>query len=396
MTKTLNRMAAATIIVAALLAITGCVAHASTGRHTSTSGRGTMRWGAFATAGVHDSHEATTPAVVATTANVTTIAAGNASSMALDSSGTVWVWGLGVHGDLGQGNLTAHVKTAVVVPGLPPITAIAESQDTDYAITASGDVYGWGWNAGGQLCLGDTEQHDSPVQLPLWHITAAAGGSDHMIFLTATGTVISCGGNPYGQLGDGTTVDATTPQSVVGLPDSPVVQVSGGEVDSTALLEDGQVWDWGRNNFGQLGNDTLTDSDVAVQVQLPTTASSIYTGGSIDNNGQALGILTNGTVFAWGNDAYGQFCDDTTATNNPTPVKAFTAVQSGTSITKVATGGYASYGIDAAGNVWACGRDTLGQVGNGHSRGNVLMPVVVLRGATMVSSTASNVAAYQP
>jgi alpha-tubulin suppressor-like RCC1 family protein len=378
----------AVLAATAVIGLSSCIASAQT-----PTGQ---RWGALVTVGVSDSHESDTPTPISGLSGIVQMAVGNASGIALDSSGNVFAWGLGTHGALGQGDTVNHVAAAVRVPGLPTIVSIGESQDTNFAVSSTGTVYGWGYNAGGQLCLGNTAQHHSPTLLPLSGVTATAGGSDHEIFLTSSGTVEACGGNSNGQLGNGTTTNSTTVVSVTGL--TGVTQISAGETTSSAILTSGQVWDWGQNEWGQLGNGTTTNSDVPVQVNLPSgsVATQVYTGGSINTNGQAIAMLSSGVPYIWGNDSFGQFCNGTQSATNSTPVQAFTALPSGVTLSSVATGGYTSYGIDTSGNVWACGSDRLGAVGDGSSKGNVLSPVDVLSGATIVGSTANNVAAYQP
>jgi alpha-tubulin suppressor-like RCC1 family protein len=352
----------------------------------------TYRWGGFDTPDGGDTNEADSPTAVGNLSDITAIAAGNASDMALDSSGHVWTWGDGVNGVLGDGSTDDHVSTAVEVTGLPTIVAIAEADDTDVAIDASGNVWGWGWNESGQLCLGDTKEHKSPVELTkLSGVVAAAGGGMHMTYLLADGTMEACGRSGSGELGNGTTTNSEIPVKVVGLPSSPIKAITAGPSTSTALLENGEVWDWGNNKYGQLGDGTQTASDVPVQVDLPagSTAEEVYEGGDDRRNGQSLALLTNGQVWGWGNDLDGQLGNGRSRRVISRPVEA-TALPSGVTFTFVASGGAHSLGLDSNGNVWAWGSNTKGQVGEGSAGGSVLAPVNVLSGATIISATAND------
>jgi len=350
----------------------------------------TYRWGGFFTPLKNDVNEVNSPTAVGGLSNITAIAAGNASDMALDSSGNVWTWGDGVGGVLGDGSTADHVTTAVEVTGLPKIVSIGEADDTDVAIDGSGNVWGWGWNEGGQLCTGTTTEHNSPMKLTnLSGVVAAAGGGTHMTYLLANGKMEACGGGRKGELGNGTFTSSLTPVPVTGLPSSAITAITAGPSTSTALLANGQVWDWGSNQFGQLGDGTRTNSDVPVQVQLPSAAAQVYAGGDDRENGQSLALLKNGQVWGWGDDANGQLGNGGHRKVNKRPLEA-TALPSGVTFTFVAAGGAHSLGLDSAGNVWAWGSNTKGQVGDGSSGSNVLTPVKVLTGVGLVSATAND------
>ena len=350
-------------------------------------GNTTYRWGSL-----FGEAEKTQPTVVGFLSDVTAIAAGNSSSVALDGQGHVWTWGLGADYVLGRSNKANHTASAVEVPGIPPAVAIAESYNTDVAITASGAVYGWG-DSGGALCTGNTNKVRRPERLTaLNHVVMAAGAGGHMLYLLADGTLKTCGNNVDGQLGDGTLNPSYVPVTVTGLPPSRIVALSAGWRDSTVLLANGQVWDWGFNQSGNLGDGVTADSDVPVKADLPSAAKEIYQGGSDHQNGQSLALLSNGQVWGWGNNSYGQLGDGGTKLVNPTPGRV-SNVPTGVTFSYVVSGGATSYGLDTKRNVWAWGASSTGQIGNGVVRGHVLTPVKVLSGATLISSTADNTVA---
>ncbi|HXQ62986.1 MAG TPA: hypothetical protein VN796_11675 [Acidimicrobiales bacterium] len=357
----------------------------------------TQHWGSYSESS-GNSQEVDTPTVLGRLNDVVAIQAGNASGMALSRrhGRHVYVWGLGANGALGIGGKRNALTSAVEVPGLPPIAAIGESDDTDVAVTTTGAVYGWGWNSGGQLCLGNTSEVDRPVLIPLLTgVVAAAGGGTHMTYLLGNGSIVACGENTHGQLGNGTFTDSTTPVTVTGLPAGTVTQISAGPTASAALVG-GAVWDWGNNQYGQLGNGSTTDSDVPVEAGLPvgTTATEVYEGGDNSGNGQVL-ALTNTGVYGWGNDSEGQLGNGTTPSRVDRPTLA-SALPTGVTFTSVASGGHHGLGLDSSGNVWAWGGGGAGQIGNGTSSGNVLTPVMVLTGADMISATADTSVAHVP
>ena len=354
------------------------------------------RWGAYDSPARGDTHQVDAPTAVGNLSDITTILAGNASYMALDASGHVWTWGDGVDDVLGNGSTADHPLTAVEVAGLPTIKAIGEADDTDVAIDTDGNVWGWGWNEGGQLCLGTTKRQKHPIELTnLSGVAAAAGGGTHMTYLLANGTMEACGNNADGQLGDGTTVSSTTPVVVTGLPASPVTAITAGPSTSTALLGDGQIWDWGNNVYGQLGDGNKMSSDIPVEVPLPGPAIEAYAGGDQRSDGQSLALITNdgqSQVWGWGDGANGQLGNGSDRRTNRRPVEA-TALPSGVTFTYVATGGATSYALTSAGDLYSFGSNSVGQIGDDTSGGDVASPVQVMSGVSNVTSTANDVAA---
>jgi alpha-tubulin suppressor-like RCC1 family protein len=383
---TIAAVVVATGTVASLAIAPSTVAkggHPAAGRQAS-DGDTTSSWGHFDTQ-QGGGHESTSPTPVGNLTNITQIAAGNASYMALDSSGHVWTWGLGANGVLGDGSTKNHTTSAVEVEGLPTIVSIAEADNTDVALDASGHVWGWGWNEAAQLCEGNKAQHSTPVELKhLSGVAAMAGGGTHMVYLLANGTLEACGFNSDGQLGNGTFASSKVPVTVVGLPSS-VAAISAGQAASTALLTNGQVWDWGYNKWGQLGDGSTTNSDTPVQVRLPLAATQVYTGGDEPKNGQSLALLSDGTIWGWGNNQWGQLGNGT-ETDSSMPVQA-TKLPTGVTFDYVVSGGAHSLALDSHGNVWAWG-DSRG-VGSGSS-GSVLTPIQVMSGADIISATAND------
>jgi len=313
----------------------------------------------------------------------------NAATYVLTSAGAVWAFGAGGSGELGSGGTADSFTTPVRVqfPAGVTIASLPDqsSMDTALAIDSTGHVWGWGKNGSGELCLGTTHKQLKPVELPLSGVTLATGGGGHGLY-DASGTLYACGDNAAGELGDdGYFTNATTPMPVTGLPDEPITTVVSSYRGSGALLADGTYWDWGMNNLGQLGIGTKADGAVPVQVPLPASVTQVTQGGSSGINGQTLVVLSTGKVYGWGANDQGQLCGDTIASPVVSPTKIVPPV--GVAWTKAASGGSTSYLIDAAGNLWACGRGSNGQIGQGTTKAKQVAPKDVLSGVTRVSGT---------
>ena len=272
---------------------------------------------------------ATTPIPVAGLTGVVAIAAAAQDSYALLSDGTVMAWGDNESGQLGDGSMsgpdscytqaepTQCSTTPVPVEGLDEVTAIAAGQNFALALLKDGTVMAWGAGEEGDLGDGSVSWGD-PVPTPvqgLSALTAIAAGGYNALALLSNGTVTAWGGNEFGQLGDGTLTQSDVPVAVSGLTGISAIAVGGA---SLALRDDGSVMAWGSNVSGQLGDGTLTGpsecfalnfcSPTPVEVSGIEHATAIAAGG-----GQSLALLSDGAVMAWGLNWEGQLGDGTTA-----------------------------------------------------------------------------------
>nr|WP_269456777.1 Ig-like domain-containing protein [Thermanaeromonas toyohensis] len=285
------------------------------------------------------------------------ISAGTYHSLALKSDGTVWAWGQNSYGQLGDGT-TTNRYTPVQVQGLSDVVAVAAGGGHSLALKSDGTVWAWGANNYGQLGDGTTANRYTPVQVQgLSGVVAiAAALGSHSLALKSDGTVWAWGYNYYGQLGDGTTTNRYTPVQVQGL--SNVVAIAAGGSYSLALKSDGTVCAWGYNGQGQLGDGTTTNRYTPVQVQNQNLQSSVVAIATHGNH--SLALKSDGTVWAWGANAYGQLGDGTT-TNRLTPVQVWNL----SGVVAIAGGGNHSLALKSDGTVWAWGYNGAGQLGDG-------------------------------
>jgi alpha-tubulin suppressor-like RCC1 family protein len=392
-------LAVTALLTAAALVVTACGSTGSVGpAQASTPGPtpandGVYRWGVVGNQGKIASLELKTPTVVAgITGTITQIATSNSDGYALTSAGRVYAWGVNSYGELGDGKLTPYETTAMRVdfPAGVKITALPNPMpfDAGLAIDSTGHVWGWGLNGSHDLCLPNL-RYTRPQRLPLSGVTLATGARTHALFY-ARGTVYACGSGDAGELGTGSTASASQPAPVAGLPRGvTVTALTSSWEGSGALLANGGYYDWGYNAAGQLGDGTTADSAVPVKVNLPGPVTQVFQGGSGQTNGQTLAIVKGGSVWAWGNNRWGQLGDSTT-TNADLPVRV--RVPAGATFTAVNSGGYTSFAIDSAGRLWAWGGNDNGQLGTGSAARIAPLPVDVGIRLAQVSSTASDVA----
>jgi alpha-tubulin suppressor-like RCC1 family protein len=241
------------------------------------------------------------------------------------------------------------------------------------AATTGGTLQGWGDNLNGQLGNGTATNSDKPVTVDLpvgTTVTAVATGGKHSLALTSTGQVLAWGDNYNGQLGDGTTTDSHTPVPVKLPPGVVATGVAAGEDDSLAVTSTGQVYSWGDNFYGQLGDGGTTQSDLPVQAVLPAGTKVVAVRASYN---YCMALTAGGHVLTWGYDGSGQLGNGyLTASEVPARIDA----PAGTTVTQIANGGYDGLALTSTGRLLAWGSDQFGQLGDG-SRKSALKPVAV-------------------
>ncbi len=259
------------------------------------------------------------------------VAGGQSESLFVTSTGVVYATGYGHRGQLGD-NSTVNV-TSPVLTSIPPgvrIKSVAAGWDDAFALTTKGAVYSWGWNSYGQLGVGTTgKQSNVPVltHLPTGvTVKAIVAGKYHVLALTSTGSVYAWGSNAFGQLGDGTTADRNLPVLVQLPAGTTVTAIGAGDGHSLAVTSTGSVYAWGDNDYGQLGDGTTTQRNLPVPVQLPTgvvvktvTAGGVSPTARIVTGDYSMAMSGSGRVFAWGSNANGQLGDGST-TSSAVPV----------------------------------------------------------------------------
>ncbi|MCL2140523.1 MAG: hypothetical protein FWH42_02425 [Dehalococcoidia bacterium] len=195
-------------------------------------------------------------------------------------------------------------------------------------------------------------------------IPMIATGNFYSLALKSDGTVWTWGQNNHGQLGNGTTTNSSTPVQVKGVDGSDnltdIIAVAAGLFHSLALRSDGTVWAWGYNNYGQLGIGTTADSLTPVQVSTLSNITAIST-----TYNHSIALKSDGTVWAWGYNNYGQLGNDST-TNSSTPVqvKGVGGIGNLTNITAIVAGGSHSLALKNDGIVYAWGYNGDGELGN--------------------------------
>jgi alpha-tubulin suppressor-like RCC1 family protein len=330
-----------------------------------------VAWGGNAFGELGDGTTAShlTAAPVLDLTGVQELGGGRNFGLALKTDGTVWSWGVNDSGQLGDASLTNRTRP-VAVSFAVPVPQIAEVTAGHYhslAVDTVGNAWAWGRNNNGQLGDGTTLKRTRPVRVgSLTSVHFLAGGRDHSLALKNDGTVWAWGSNAFGQLGDGTTTRRLSPVQVLGLT-RPVIQIAAGREHSLALEDDGTVWAWGSNVYGQLGDGTKTNRTRAVRVTGLSGVTDVEAGAH-----HSLALRATGTVASWGRNYRGEIGDGTT-TNRTLPI----TVPGIAGVTSIAAGRDHNVVVLSDGTMRSWGFNTSGELGDG-STTTRRSPVTVL------------------
>jgi alpha-tubulin suppressor-like RCC1 family protein len=333
-------------------------------------------WGLFSSGQLGDTSDISRRTPVSVLGAVKTfcqIAGGFCYTVAIDKNGRAWGWGLNNNGQLGDNSVTSRLTPVSVLGAVKTFCQIAAGSSHTIAIDKNGQAWAWGLNGNGRLGDNSTTSRRTPVSVlgavKTFCQIAAAGA--HTVAIDKNGRAWAWGFNSNGQLGDNSTLSRITPVSVLGTTKT-FCQITGGNAHTVAIDKNGQVWSWGLNGFGQLGDNSVTSRITPVSVLGATkTFCQILTG-----DFHTVAIDKNGRAWGWGLNSSGQLGNNSTLSRR-TPVSVLGATKT---FCKISDGLCHTVAIDKNGKVWAWGANSSGQLGD-NTITQRLTPVSVL-GAT--------------
>ena len=309
------------------------------------------------------------------------VSAGDTHSMGIRTDGTMWAWGSNANGRLGDGTTTGQIAP-VAIQAHERWASVSAGSNHTTAIRADGTLWIWGSNANGRTGQGVTAGNTTnPAQIqPGQTWLSASTGNDHTVAVRSDGTLWAWGSNTFGQIGDGTFFQRISPVQIGTL--TSWASVSAGDAYTMAIRTDGSLWAWGINTNGNLGDNSMSTRNAPVPIQPGTAWESV----SASNNiliAHTVGIRTDGSIWAWGNNGQGRLGDGTTTTRN-----APTRIGTGTDWAFASAGGSHTVAVMANGTVWVWGDARAGQLGNGFIPANT--PTAILPGTEWRDISAGN------
>lgn len=312
------------------------------------------------------------------------------------ADGSLWSWGeASIFGSLGRGTENFRTREPLQVPGLTNIAAAVASYWFSMATDTSGNLYAWGLNSSGVFGVPYESEgtRGFPALVPgISSVTGIAAGRSSVIALKSDGTVWTWGNNSTGQLGDGTLNARHTPQQVEGI--SNAIQVAAiGTMDSAteveyvaffALTSDGSLYGWGSKGNWCASSDTTGNYTTPHLIYKPASGTILkFTVSTNSLSSGIVALLSDHTVVSWGDIGnFGRALDSTAASYEPAPVLG------ATDVVDIAQDGYDCFFLlKSDGTVWACGYDFKGSIGMNESWRDVFTPVVGFGGVSSTLST---------
>jgi alpha-tubulin suppressor-like RCC1 family protein/putative cell wall-binding protein len=247
--------------------------------------------------GSHDQID-TTPIRVKELENIRAVSAGYGYTLALKDDGTVWGWGYNFNGNLGNGKKT-NSYVPVQADGLTDVVHISANANRSYAVRADGTVLGWGNNSRKEIVDSDVSVLDRPIQIPgLTEITSIADGNDTLA-LRRDGTVFLWG--EFVNFG-GNSIRIPYPTQISGLSEVRQIGVSAVTNQFFIIKNDLSLWSW--SSFTKEGENVRWGNPNQV-----TSMGSVLDAAT--GYGNFLAIAENGEVWAWGNNYEGTLGDGT-------------------------------------------------------------------------------------
>ena len=214
----------------------------------------------------------------------------------IKTDGSVWGWGYNAYGQLGDNSIVSKLTPVAVQGATKTFCKISGSGNHSLAIDKNGKVWGWGFNSYGQLGDNSVTNRSTPVAVlgAAKTFCQISGGSYHSLALDKNGRAWGWGYNAYGILGNNSIVSQRTPVAILGATKT-FCKISGGQSHSLAIDKNGKAWSWGYNYYGILGNNSVTNQSTPIAVYGNHTFCQIVCG-----QYHSLAIDKNGKAWSWG------------------------------------------------------------------------------------------------
>ena len=331
------------------------------------------------------------------------VAAGDKHTIVLNEDGICFSFGDNEYGQLGTGDTTRRLiptRVAGLPPSVGPVRQVAAGAIHTGIVTDAGDLFMCGYGSDGQLGLGDSNHRATPtlVGREVFNgeaVLMVSCGMHHTTVVTESGNVYTFGKGEYGQLGHGDEKTKLVPHQVpsAGFNGERIVMAAAGMYHTVALSEAGNVFTWGYGMTGCLGHNTWNDR------RAPRQVDGMWFGGGkvvfVAAGGfHTAAVTAEGSLFTWGHGEYGQLGHHSNITMY-VPNLVVAGVFRGSVVVMAACGRNHTLAVTQDGGLWACGRGCKGQLGLNDTKNKYVfrqVGVAAFGGAKVVTAAAG----YKP
>lgn len=245
------------------------------------------------------------------------VASGGYHTAAIKTDGTLWTWGYNTTGTLGDNSVTHRSSPVQTVASSATYKRASCGQYHTAAIKTDGTLWTWGNNSNGQLGNNSLAHRSSPVQTAAagtnWKLVS--GGYYHTAAIKTDGTLWTWGHNSYGDLGDGSTINKSSPVQTIATGTN-WKHVSGCGYHTSAIKTDSTLWLWGSNQYGELGDNSISNKSSPVQTISTGANWKQVTGATY----MTACVKTDGTLWTWGSNTFFSLGDNSQI-NRSSPVQ---------------------------------------------------------------------------
>ena len=286
------------------------------------------------------------------------VSVGLVHTSALKNSGELWGWGRNPFSSIGDGTVTTKCSPVREICSATNWCQVSTNHSLHTAaIKTSGELWAWGLNTCGRLGDGTITQRCSPVRefCSATNWCQVSAGSLHTAAVKTSGELWGWGLNNPGAIGDGTITTRCSPVREI-CSATGWCQVSTGICNTAAVKTSGELWVWGLNFCGKLGDGTATNRCSPVREFCSATDWC-----QVSTNTGSVAVKTSGELWAWGRNLCGSVGDGTTV-NKCSPVRE---ICSATNWCQVCAGYNHTFAIKTSGQLWAWGNNSCGKLGDG-------------------------------
>lgn len=308
---------------------------------------------------------------------ITSASAGTGYSFFIKKDRSVWGCGDPDRGKLGNGSSWPQITSPVKIRN-NTIAAVAGFRHSGF-ITSDNTVLMSGYNDDGELGNGNSgyDVYELNPVVILSNGQNVLPGEDFTLFLKNDKTLWVCGRNDlYGQLGIDTISGSTIPVYLM----NNVLSCAAGKTHACAVKSDHSYWAWGNNSDGQIGNGKSGNNQIeTIPVKIMDNVQTVYAGWNY-----TMILASDSKLWACGNNTMGQLGNGLSGITEiePVPIAIISDVK------QVSAGRDHTLILKVDNSVWACGNNEYGQFGNGNLT-NSSTPVKVLENVKFVSAGAS-------